>query len=623
MQTLNLTTEILVVGGGASGVCAAIQAARLGAKVVLIEETPWLGGMLTAAGVSAIDGNHHLPSGLWGEFRQKLYDHYGGPEAVATGWVSNTQFEPHVGAEILQNLVANEPNISVYHGFWLQRSLTEGQRVTGAVFTDADGAVLTITAVISIDATEYGDFAAASGCTYSLGRESHAQTGETGTPEAADDLIQDLTYVAILKDYGADADHTLPEPPDYHPEAYACTCKELCADPKFEVVDCQTMLNYGRLPNDKFMINWPINGNDYYLNLIEMNRDQRRQALTAAKNFTLGWIYHIQTRTGHRHLGLADDEFPTADRLALIPYIRESRRIKGLVRLTTQMLKNPYHPDPRGLYRTGIAVGDYPLDHHHKKAPQPVQETFPGIPAFNVPYGCLVPQDLGGLLVAEKSISVSHMVNGCTRLQPVVMQIGQAAGASAALCVQKKLQPDAIPIRELQEILLKAGCWLMPFQDVSPSDWAFAAIQRIGLAGVLQGVLISKDWANEMRFYPDRGVGLNEATRALNLAVGMNPDAAADNLDQNNNITRAEAVNLIWANLELPKPGLLLPCFTDIPHRHPAFKAICYFYEQGWLKWITRPLFRPDVEITRREFAYLIDVALAPFHKFIPKTDLK
>ena len=78
MRHQNLETEVLIAGGGTSGICAAIQAARLRTKVMLVEETPWLGGMLTSAGVSAVDGNHQLPSDLWGEFRQQLYDYYGG-----------------------------------------------------------------------------------------------------------------------------------------------------------------------------------------------------------------------------------------------------------------------------------------------------------------------------------------------------------------------------------------------------------------------------------------------------------------------------------------------------------------------------------------------------------------
>ena len=64
-----ITTDLLIYGGGTSGVPAAIQAARDGVDVVVVESSPWLGGMLTTSGVSATDGNHRLPSGIWDEFR--------------------------------------------------------------------------------------------------------------------------------------------------------------------------------------------------------------------------------------------------------------------------------------------------------------------------------------------------------------------------------------------------------------------------------------------------------------------------------------------------------------------------------------------------------------------------
>lgn len=81
--------DVLIIGGGASGVSAGIQASRLGAKTLIVEETDWLGGMLTAAGVSAIDGNYNLPAGIWGEFKNRLAVHYGGLDSLKTGWVSN------------------------------------------------------------------------------------------------------------------------------------------------------------------------------------------------------------------------------------------------------------------------------------------------------------------------------------------------------------------------------------------------------------------------------------------------------------------------------------------------------------------------------------------------------
>jgi hypothetical protein len=260
-------------------------------------------------------------------------------------------------------------------------------------------------------------------------------------------------------------------------------------------------------------------------------------------------------------------------------------------------------------------VGDYPLDHHHKKSPQPVEETFPEIPAFNVPYGCLVPQSIDGVLVAEKSISVSHLVNGCTRLQPVVMLIGQAAGASAALCVKEKMQPRNIPIRSLQQILLDANCWLMPFLDNTPADWAFQSVQRIGLCGVLKGEPISRDWANEMRFHPDQGLTFEEAHEAIHIAIGERTLPKMEILSVRDVVlSRGEAVRIIWTVLGSPAPQLISNQLLDVSASHPAFPAIQYFYERGWLEhFINAFKFQPDRMMTRKEFAFLIDLTLDPF----------
>lgn len=90
------------------------------------------------------------------------------------------------------------------------------------------------------------------------------------------------------------------------------------------------------------MINWPIEGNDYYINLVEMTDVERTKALQKAKDFSLSFLYYIQQELGYKHLGLADDEFPTTDKLPFIPYHRESRRIHGKVRFTVNDVAKPY-----------------------------------------------------------------------------------------------------------------------------------------------------------------------------------------------------------------------------------------------------------------------------------------
>ena len=76
-ETSKVETDVLIIGGGASGTAAAIASARMGSKTILVAEDQWLGGMLTSAGVSAVDGNTKLPSGVWGEFRDSLVVRYG------------------------------------------------------------------------------------------------------------------------------------------------------------------------------------------------------------------------------------------------------------------------------------------------------------------------------------------------------------------------------------------------------------------------------------------------------------------------------------------------------------------------------------------------------------------
>lgn len=162
-------TELLIIGGGASGTTAGIQASRMGVQTLIIEETAWLGGMLTAAGVSAIDGNHQLPSGLWGEFRNKLYTYYGGPAAVETGWVSNTLFEPSVGNKLLKEL-ANQDQLEI----WYEAQWVKVDRIDNLwqVSVKKGNKNYTIQAKVLIDATELGDVMAATGAAYSIGMDS-------------------------------------------------------------------------------------------------------------------------------------------------------------------------------------------------------------------------------------------------------------------------------------------------------------------------------------------------------------------------------------------------------------------------------------------------------------------
>ena len=596
-------TDVLVIGASASGIAAGIQSARMGVNTIITEPTTWLGGMITAAGVSAFDGNHSLPSGLFGEFREALHKVYGGPSKVSTGWVSNTLFEPHVGDSIFKSMVLQTKGLTVKYQFQFLRVLKNNDTITGAVFVDEPtNQQITIYARQVIDATELGDVLANAGVPYSLGMEASAATGEDIHVSETNDIVQDITYVAILKDYGMGVDKTIAKPKNYDPSEFDGACTDYyfnTANPKPNV-DAIKMLNYGKLPNQKYMINWPNRGNDIYLNVVEMDEANRQSELIKAKEQTLRFIYFIQHQLGFKNLGLADDEFPTHDKLPLIPYHRESRRVKGLVRFDVRHIAKPFDA-PSPLYRTGIAVGDYPIDHHHKKnikAPQHLE--FYPVPSFNIPLGSLIPQLVSGLIIAEKSISVSNVVNGTTRLQAIALLIGQAAGTLAALSVQQNLDAQEIPVRKVQLGLLNSNAYIMPYYDVSLSHNHFVAAQKIGATGILKGEGVPFSWANRTLFYPDSLV--NRLALIKDLAdFYMLPSTNKTHL------TLLEAIDII---IEIAKKNNLQQKQSTWNFNNK--KMLSDQIQNEWKQWELGS-FKTDMALTRIQFAQLFDATINPF----------
>lgn len=589
--------DVLIIGGGAGGTSAGIQAARMGVQVQIIEATPWLGGMLTSAGVSAIDGNHEMPSGIWGEFRQKLRDHYGGAKALATGWVSHTLFEPSIGNKFLQEMAAI-PNLNIafnaeYIDVKKTTELNSGQGFEGwSVSYKQKGKIHTTIAKILIDATEIGELLPLAGADFRLGMDAKSDSGEKEATEKANSIVQDLTYVLILEDVSTDPDlrrgkkGLVKKPKNYNPKAYACACKREDGEMLGGVSGCEQMLNYGKLPNNKYMMNWPNCGNDFYVNWPELSAQEREEKLQEAKDFTQGFVYYIQNELGYKNLRVAE-EFPTKDNFPMIPYDREARRIKGKTFLTVDHLERPYDFT---FYKTGVAVGDYPIDHHHDKNPDAPKIDFINIkvPSYNIPLGSLVPESVENFIVAEKNISVSNIVNGATRLQPVVLGIGQAAGALAATSIQKKQNPSEISIRSVQNALLKSNAYIMPFIDVKKEDSAFSAMQRIGATGILKGTGITYKWANQTWFYPKRIVSEHEWKTGLLPYFPQLEKMAASGA------------------------GLTLPYITSVLETIQP-KTDTSITQQDWTDWEIDQAFNDNTELNRRTVSILTDELLNPF----------
>jgi hypothetical protein len=594
-EKVELETDVLVIGGGTSGVAAALSSARQGVETTLLEQGPWLGGMLTAAGVSAVDGNTKLPSGIWGEFRDSLIYRYGSKKALQTGWVSNHLFEPSVGNQIFQNMVKNESLITPYFGALVTH--IEKKDKGWKIEVSAPEKKFTLHAKIVIDATELGDIAAQVGVPYDLGMDSKAAHGEDIAPEVENNVIQDLTYVMILEDYGRDM--TIKKPKDYDPELFYCSSQsDKCQKESMirTLWPKDSLLSYGRLPNGKVMINWPINGNDYYVNAVEQTEEERTKSFEKAKLKSLQFLYYLQTNLGFNTHGLSEGVFPTSDNFPLIPYHRESRRIRGYTTLTVNDVAQPYEQS-RPLYRTGIAVGDYPVDHHHASHPNAAQLPelhFYPVPSYSVPMGCLIPINTDNFIVAEKSISVTNITNGTTRLQPVVLQIGQAAGVMAALSIKEDISPAKLGVRKVQSQLLNAGGYLLPYLDVPNNHPRFKAYQRIGATGILKGTGMNVGWENQTWFFPEKELTQSDLDHALSVMLVFDKISPPISLRNNDILVWLIHLHSLISTNKLP------------PNWIKKIKSVSEFLGVE---------LAPMANISRGNFAVLLDEIIDPFNR--------
>ncbi|MEG4338195.1 FAD-dependent oxidoreductase [Microcoleus sp. D3_18_C2] len=487
-----LKADVLVVGGGTGGTAAAVQAARRGAKTILVSEFPWLGGMLTSAGVSAPDGNElaAFQTGLWGAFLRELQQRQ--PGGLDWGWVSFFTYDPRIGAEIFADWVKCLPNLQWISGQIAHDVLRERYRISGVRFAD-----FTVSAKITLDATELGDLLALADVGHRWGWEFQAEWGEPSAPAASNALterysVQAPTWVAIMQDFGKGAvAPEIPAPPVENLDRFIGA---------WDGYTPEQFLNYGRLPGGLLMINWPIRGNDYGEGVDRLIKSEtsRQEFLQESLWHSQSFARFIQTQLGPRY-GLAQNIFPlsTIDNqqnssllssFALHPYYRESRRLRGVQTIREQdilpivggrVAKLPINSE--GICET-IAIGNYANDHHYTSGDIPLQPKsirwggrWTGTP-FTIPYSALIPASTDGLLVCEKNISVSHIANGATRLQPTVMNIGQAAGMAAALCAESGCQPRELPVRVLQEALLQdseASAAVIPLFNLTRdrSDW--------------------------------------------------------------------------------------------------------------------------------------------------------
>ena len=544
--------DVLVAGGGTGGVAAALAAARGGKRVHLLEETDWIGGQLTAQGISALDEQDHIEAfggtASYYQLRNALRDHYR-PFAGTAGqqphfnpgscWVTRVAFEPKVGVDVMMAQLEphiREGRLTLHLRTKIAAVETEGDRIVAVTAISFAGRPpLCFRPAMVLDATELGDLLPLAGAEYVVGAETIADTGEPHAQPTSPKphCVQSFTYVFGLERRPDGESHVITQPARYDffraSQPYSLRIEvhggEIYGEESgwldYRLYDTMPgtkggLWTYRRLidsahlksrsATDLSMINWP--GNDYReATIIDVPAAQMAVALQDAKRVSLGFLHWLQTegpttgdRRGAPELKLRPDIMGTPDGLAKFPYIRESRRIKALRTVVEQDVSAHYQEGARAAhYDDSVGVGWYPID-IHRAGPEDVGVSCRTRP-FQIPMGALIPVRITNLLVAAKNIGTTHITNGCFRLHPVEWNIGEAAGALAAFCLDRGRSPaeaygNSALSAAFQRDLLGAGVPLTWITDVGVDHPGFATVQLLAMRG--HGLN-----SNDLRFRPE------------------------------------------------------------------------------------------------------------------------
>ena len=415
-----INCDVLVVGAGASGIPAAIAAARHGARVILLEEDMVPGGAPVDMSVAMLCGGPRV--GIFREMAQQLNNSHNLTGSPVENFVDGADgrdywYMPGSYLQVLRGMMNAEKNLTLICGSPVSRALVSNdgnrRRVNGVTVDTPGGISRTYTAPVTIDATGTGLIAALAGCEIQYGRNARSDFNEAYGPDQADNHVQPCTWMFISQRLCPDA--KLPD--------------EMLGKGLVES-------NYGWIQKDETMVNERKAGTYLHWGATVKCSDTRDAFLVAqAQDEALtklipminlmnknGFMVHLAPKLG----------------------IRESRRVMGEAVVTATDLLASRFPDDT------IAHCGFFLDAWGEHDKLPRTDVLAGIP-----YGALVPRGTEGLLIAGKAISGTHLAMSAYRVQPIMASVGAGAGIAAAMTSTLKTDIRNISIPELKDSIEK------------------------------------------------------------------------------------------------------------------------------------------------------------------------
>lgn len=424
--------DVFVAGGGPAGITAAVTAARQKKRVFLAEANSCLGGMGTAGMLPLFmkfgDGERILATGVGQEIHEKLI------KAGGTGPGSDVTIRAEVLKRVYDDLL-----LDAKVDFTLQTHLigtqTCNNKVTSVVLSGKSG-LFAVKAKIYIDGTGDGDLAAWAGAPFEKGD--------------AEGLMMPGTLCSLWNDIDWKKVHES----KYHPDG--CHLEQAIKDKVFTYEDRHLpgMYQLGKtLGGGNIGHTFGVDATD--------ERSITEALIWARKSLVEYEHYYKKYLEGFEQMELV----ATASQLGM----RESRRILGDYVLNVEDFQR------RAVFEDEIGRYAYPVDVHaskpEKAAFDQFRKEFTSLrykkgESYGIPYRILVPRNLSNVLVAGRCVSCDRPMQGSIRVMPGCFIMGQAAGAAAAVAIEKDTDTRGFPVALLQKRLKDLGAYLPNFRDL-------------------------------------------------------------------------------------------------------------------------------------------------------------
>ncbi len=445
LEMQQISSDLVVIGGGIAGTCAAITAARAGIKVTLIQDRPVLGGnassevRLWILGATAHMGNNNRWAREGGVIDEFLVENLH----------RNPDGNPLIFDTILLEKVVEEPNITLLLNTAVFEVTKDGPDTIASVraFCSQNSIMYSVAAPLFCDASGDGVVGFMAGAAFRMGAETAAEFGEKLAPDQADygELLGHSLYF-----YSKDVGH----PVNFVPPSFALD--DITQIPRYRSFNaaedgCRLWwIEYGgRLDtvHETETIKWELWKIIYGV----WNHIKNSGQFPEAENLTLEWVGHI-------------------------PGKRESRRFEGDTMLIQQdLIEQRLHPD--AVAHGGWALDLHPADGIYSEKPGCNQWHSRGM--YQIPYRSLYSRNIKNLFLAGRIISASHVAFGSTRVQATLGAAAQVVGLAAAQCLANNLAPADLVEPErmapLQRALLNMGQFIPGFNLPDPADLAQTA----------------------------------------------------------------------------------------------------------------------------------------------------